>query len=87
MAREDRSALLHLHSLRLLSAGQWNILITGVMLINKMLPEFIFLKMQFHYIVLVHDGLEFKEEEKKVPISQAVDQLQYKLAAGYIAGF
>lgn len=52
-----------------------------------MLPEFIFLKMQFHYIVLVHDGLEFKEEEKKVPISQAVDQLQYKLAAGYIAGF
>lgn len=67
----------------------------GVMLINKMLPEFIFLKMrtlwhcnskksqiclpvadrlQFHYIVLV-------------PISQAVDQLQYKLAAGYIAGF
>lgn len=85
MAREDRSALLHLHSLWLLSAGQWNILIPGVMLINKMPPEFIFLKMQFHYIVLVHDGLEFKK--KKVPISQAVDQLQYKLAAGYIAGF
>lgn len=45
--------------------------------------------MQFHYIVLVHDGFEFekKKKKKKVPISQAVDQLQYKLAAGYIAGF
>lgn len=80
MAREDRSALLHLHSLWLLSAGQWNILIPGFML-----PEFIFLKMQFHYIGAWLK--KRKKKKKKKGFSQAVDQLQYKLAAGYIAGF